>query len=138
MVNYALKKLGYHFAICLIAWFLILKFSPYTGIYAGWFSGFLSACYLLAGWLSYLKSKGTDFGKLLRRKKPPETPYYLRNVAKERKPRQGLNGARHVFDDDLAETAEEQDSLLPPPVRHRATAIAFAINGILLFILSAL
>ena len=56
----------------------------------------------------------------------------------ERKPRQGLNGARHVFDDDLAETAEEQDSLLPPPVRHRATAIAFAINGILLFILSAL
>ena len=137
MVNYALKKLGYHFAICLIAWFLILKFSPYTGIYAGWFSGFLSACYLLAGWLAYLKSKGTDFGKLLRRKKP-ETPYYLRNAAKERKPRQGLNGARHVFDDDLAETAEEQDSLLPPPVRHRATAIAFAINGILLFILSAL
>ena len=82
MVNYALKKLGYHFAICLIAWFLILKFSPYTGIYAGWFSGFLSACYLLAGWLAYLKSKGTDFGKLLRRKKPPETPYYLRNAAK--------------------------------------------------------
>ena len=74
MVNYALKKLGYHFAICLIAWFLILKFSPYTGIYAGWFSGFLSACYLLAGWLSYLKSKGTDFGKLLRRKKPVMTP----------------------------------------------------------------
>ena len=72
------------------------------------------------------------------RKRAPETPYYLRNAAKERKPRQGLAGARHVFDDDLSETAEEQSSVVPGNARNRAKAIALAINGVLMFVLSAL
>lgn len=84
------------------------------------------------------KSQGTDLGKLIRRKRAPETPYYLRNAAKERKPRQGFAGARHVFDDDLSETAEEQSSVVPGNARNRAKAIALAINGVLMFVLSAL
>ena len=88
MVRFTLKKLLFHLSICLLGYFLILQFSRLGKVYAGWFSGFLAACYLLAGWLAYLKSKGTDLGKLIRRKRPPEVPYYLRNVQKERKPRQ--------------------------------------------------
>ncbi len=138
MVRYALKKLLFHLGVCLLVWFLILRFSLHGKLYAGWFAGVLAACYLLAGWLSYLKSQGTDLGKLIRRKRAPQTPYYLRNAAKERKPRQGLAGARHVFDDDLSETAEEQSSVVPGNARNRAKAIALAINGVLMFVLSAL
>ncbi|MDD5918833.1 MAG: hypothetical protein PUD73_07085 [bacterium] len=138
MVRFTLKKLLFHLSICLLGYFLILQFSRLGKVYAGWFSGFLAACYLLAGWLAYLKSKGTDLGKLIRRKRPPEVPYYLRNVQKERKPRQGLNGARHTFDDDLEETAEEQLPSVAPDVHQRARAVAFAANGVLMFLLSAL
>lgn len=138
MVRYALKKLLFHLGVCLLVWFLILSFSLNGKLYAGWFAGVLAACYLLAGWLAYLKSHGTDLGKLIWRKRAPETPYYLRNAAKEHKPRQGFMGARHIFDDDLSETAEEQASVLPENTRNRAKAMAFAINGVVMFVLSAL
>ena len=107
MVRYALKKLLFHLGVCLLVWFLILRFSLHGKLYAGWFAGVLAACYLLAGWLSYLKSQGTDLGKLIRRKRAPET-------------------------------AEEQSSVVPGNARNRAKAIALAINGVLMFVLSAL
>lgn len=137
MVRYVFKKLLYHMCACLLVWFLIAEFSAGGRLYAGWFAGFLGACYLLAGWLSYLKSKGTDLAGLLRRKSAPETPYYLRGAGKERRPRLRLSGIRHAFDDGLAE-AEEQDAPFPKATRYRLNAVAWAVNGVLQFVLSAL
>lgn len=96
MLGYALKKLMYNLSLCLAAYMLIFFFSRYQRVYAGWFAGAAGMIYLLAAWIFYLKSKGTDITKLLKRKKPQEVPYYLKSPAEKRKrPRIGLNAPRH-------------------------------------------
>lgn len=137
MFGRILRKLAYHLALCLLVWVLILLFSPQGRLYAGWFVGFLSACYLLAGWLAYLKSRGTDLLRLIRRKRAPETPYCLRGPGGGHKPRLTLNGIRHDFEDDLSEAAEAQAAEVSPKARHQINAAAFVVNGVLLFLLSA-
>lgn len=137
MAKYTAKKFAFHFAICLIVYLLIRAFAPLGSVYAGWAAGFLGACYLLAGWFSYLKSKGTDFTKLLRRKKQPETPYYLRGTEKQRKTRLGWGFNRHDFSDDLDDAAEENANTFPPNVQCRLHAIAWVLNGAILLALSA-
>lgn len=138
MFVYTLKKFAYHLAVCAVIWLLIDRFSPQGRLYAGWFSGFLGAAYFLAAWLSYLKSKGTNFLQLLRRKRPPAVPYYLRGSDKETKARLSLNGLRHAFDDDLADTAEERASDIPVKTRQRLNAYAWCAVGAFLILLSAL
>ncbi len=60
MAAYTFKKFTWHTAICLAVWIVVDRFSPEGRLYAGFMTAFLGSCYLLAGWLSYLKSKGTD------------------------------------------------------------------------------
>lgn len=136
MASYTLKKFFFHLSVCAVIWLLIDFLSPQGRLYAGWFSGFLGACYLLAAWFSYLKSKGTNFLAKLRRHHP-QVPYYLRGAEKEQKPRLSLNGIRHIFDDDLAETAEERASEIPLPARQKLNAVAWAAVGVALLIWAA-
>lgn len=136
MALYTLKKIAYHIALCAIVWLLIDQFSREGRLYAGWAAGALGAMYLLAAWFSYLKSKGTDFLKLIRRKHPPDVPYYLRGPDKETKAKLNLNGLRHAFDDDLAESADERANVLALQTRQRLNALAWAVVGAALLCVS--
>lgn len=143
MFVYTLKKFAYHMVSGALVWFLIDRFSREGRLYAGWAAGALGAIYLLAAWFSYLKSRGTDIIKLIRRKRPPETPYYLRGPDKRIKPALSLNNIRHTFDDDLAETAGEGasgdgegEAPLPLKTRQKLNALAFLMVGLALLALS--
>jgi hypothetical protein len=138
MARYVVKKIFWHLLWGAAVWLLIDLFSPAGARYAGWFAGFLGACYLLAGWLSWLRSRGTDLSRLLRRKRAPEVPYYLRGPEKDRKTRLSINGNRHFFDDDLADSAAERVTGVPRDALARWKALAFLVVGVLLLTLSAL
>lgn len=140
MLGYALKKLMYNLSLCLTAYMLIFFFSRYQRVYAGWFAGAAGMIYLLAAWIFYLKSKGTDITKLLKRKKPQEVPYYLKSPAeKRRKPRIGLNAPRHNTDDDLDETAEQAETeSLSAKQGFAARAAVYLATGIAMLVLSAI
>lgn len=143
MFVYTLKKFAYHMAAGALVWFLTDRFSREGRLYAGWAAGALGAMYLLAAWFSYLKSRDTDVMKLIRRKRPPETPYYLRGPDKRIKPALTLNNIRHAFDDDLAETAGEDapgggegEEALPLKTRQKLNALAWLAVGLALLALS--
>ncbi len=137
MAVYTLKKIALHLAACAVVWTLVALFSPGGRLYAGWTAGVLGACYLLAAWFAYLKSKGTDFMKLIRRKRPPRVPYYLRGSDKNAKARLTINNIRHEYDDDLAQTAEEgANEGLPLVARQRLSALAWLVVGAVLLALS--
>ncbi len=143
MFVYTLKKFAYHMVAGVLVWFLVGLFSREGRLYAGWAVGVLAAMYLLAAWFSYLKSRGTDVMKLIRRKRPPDTPYYLRGPDKRIKPALTLNNIRHTFDDDLAETAGEGaigngegEEPLPLNTRQKLNALAWLAVGLALFGLS--
>ena len=137
LVRPVAKKLLWHAALGGAVWLLVRWLSPRGSVYAGWTAGLMGACYLLAGWISWMKCRGTDLSALLRRKRPPEVPYYLRGADKSVRPRLSLNGTRHAFDDDLAETADLTAGELPREALWRVRAAAWAAVGILLLILSA-
>lgn len=139
MLQYGIKKFLWHGAIGVVIWLILNRFSALGRVYAGWFAGLMGACYLLVGWLNWLKARGTDLGKLLQRKRPPEVPYYLRGVDKSRRPRLGIGGNRHTFEDDLSdgpETAEAEAGLEKKQVLY-GRAGAFAAVGVFLLVLSA-
>ncbi|HHY12715.1 MAG TPA: hypothetical protein GX529_08810 [Firmicutes bacterium] len=137
MAAYGFTKFSWHMAICLAVWIIIDRLSPEGRLYAGFMAAFLGSCYLLAGWLSYLKSTGTDVIARLKRKAPPQVPYFHRRD-KAQKPQVWFWGNKHPFDDDLAETAQEHTSNIPPTTRHKLDAMAFALVGLLLMALSML
>lgn len=139
MAVYTLKKIALHLVACAAVWALVALFSQGGLLYAGWAAGALGACYLLAAWFSYLKSKGTDFMKLIRRKRPPRVPYYLRGADKDAKARLTINNIRHEYDDDLAQTAEESENeKLPLAARRRLNALAWLAVGAAMLALSFL
>ena len=74
--------------------------------------------------------------KLIRRKRPPNVPYYLRGPEKQLKPRLSLDGLRHEADDDLPEMAEERASEIPLAARLRLNALAWAAVSAAMLILS--
>lgn len=131
------KKYLWHIAFGLAVWLCVRLLSPGGSVYAGWTAGLLGACYLLAGWVSWMKCRGTDLSALLRRKRPPEVPYYLRGTDKTVRTRLSLNGNRHTFDDDLAETADPLSEEHPKETLWRIRAAAWAAVGVTLLILSA-
>lgn len=131
----AAQKLIAHFAACLAAWLLLRRFAPQGELWAGWALGVLGACYLLAGWLAFLKTRGTDVASRLRRTHT-ETPYALRGPEKQRRTALSLNGNRHVFDDDLDDCAAHSDDALPLPARSLARAIAWGALGVILLLWS--
>ena len=134
--RYFLKKLIWHAALGVFIFLIVKKFSPLGSVYAGWTAGFIGACYLLAGWLRYLKSKGTDLLALIRRRGKPEVPYYLRGPEKLRKTKLSFNGNRHVFDDDEEEILAQDEFAKDPISQLRISALAFACTGALLLLLS--
>ena len=136
LTAYTIRKFLYHLAVCAAVYLLVAAFSQGGRVYAGWAAGALGACYLLAAWFSFLKSKGTDFLKLIRRKRPPNVPYYLRGPDKQLKPRLSLDGLRHEADDDLPEMAEERASEIPLAARLRLNALAWAAVSAAMLILS--
>jgi hypothetical protein len=131
------KKYLWHAAVGAAVWLLVRVFSPQGRVYAGWTAGLLGACYLLAGWLSRLKLQGSDLAARLRRRRPPETPYYLRGAEKSVRPRLSLGGSRHTFDDDLNETADPLGEAFDKDDIHVIRAVAWAAAGITLLVLSA-
>lgn len=132
-----MKKVLWHGGIGLLIWLVLERFSVMGRIYAGWFAGLMGACYLLVAWLNWLKTRGTDLGRLLRRKRPPRVPYYLRGADKSVRPRLGIGGNHHTFEDDLPEAAERPEDGLDRQQTLRGRAAAFAVVGVLLLILSA-
>jgi len=137
MTSYVVKKILWHTAVAMVIWFLIDLFSPEGRLYAGWFIGFLGACYLLVGWLNFMKSRGTDIIGRLSRAKGPEVPYYLRGADKSEKPKLSiLYGKRFFFDDDLQEKYESQTEDMDGIKLLQCRALAFGICGILFLVLS--
>lgn len=137
MTSYVLKKICWHTAVALTVWFIIDRFSPEGRLYAGWFIGLMGACYLLVGWLNFMKSRGTDLIGRLSRAKEPEVPYYLRGPEKASKPRFSvLYGKRFRYDDDLQENYESQTEDIDGIKLLQCRALAFGICGILFLILS--
>lgn len=139
MAKRILEKTAFNLAVCVFVYGLIMCFSRFDRVYAGWFAGLAGAVYLLIGWLFYLKAKGTDFTKLLKRKKPQSVPYYLQSPAEKRKgPRIGLNSPRHTTDDELDDADEQRESELTFKQQCSSRALAYALNGILMLALSAI
>lgn len=135
MARSVAKKFIWHLVACLLVWGLVRALLPEGRLYAGWMAGFLGACYLLAAWLAWLRGRGTDLGALLRRKRPPEAPYYLR-AEKDRKPRlSALRGSRHFFDDDLEDAVDAADPL-PRREREQVRFLAFLATGLAMMTLS--
>lgn len=137
MLRYGIRKFLWHGGIGVAIWLILNRFSALGQVYAGWFAGLLGACYLLAGWLDWLKSRGTDLGKLLRRKRPPEVPYYLRGADKSIRPKLGIGGNRHTFEDDLSDGPETAEAGLGKKQTLISRAGAFAAVGVFLLALSA-
>ncbi len=131
------KKYLWHVAFGAAVWLAVRLLSPSGSVYAGWTAGLMGACYLLAGWISWMKCRGTDLSALLRRKRPPEVPYYLRGADKSVRPRLSLNGTRHTFDDDLTETADPVGEAFSKETVWKIRAAAWAAVGITLLVLSA-
>ncbi|MGI6666520.1 MAG: hypothetical protein ACOX5Q_03550 [Bacillota bacterium] len=137
MTAYAVRNLVWHLTACLAACMVIGRFSPEGRVYAGFMAAFLGTAYLLAGWLAYLKSIGTDLVSKFKGKLPPEPPYFHRRE-KTRKPLLRLGRNVHPIDDDLAETADDRSGGIPPNQRHRIDAACFAAVGLTMLVLSLL
>lgn len=139
MARRIFEKTVFNLAVCITVYGLIMCFSRFDRVYAGWFAGLAGTVYLLAGWLFYLKTKGTDLTKLIKRKRPQSVPYYLQSPAEKRKrPRIGLNSPRHGTDDDLDDTNEQYENELTFKQQCVCRVAAYALNGILMLILSAI
>lgn len=130
----ALKKAGFCLAVSFILW-LVADCFVTVRAYSGYLAAFMGACFLLAAWIQYMKSKGTDIFRGLRRRKQPEVPYYLRGE-KVKKTRLGIFGNRHTFDDDLDENADIDSADLDEAQRRRINAAAFLVTGLLLIVWS--
>ena len=137
MFGYVAKKTLWHLGAGLLVWLLVGAFSAWGRIYAGFAAGFLGACYLLAGWLCWMKAGGTDLMGRIRRQKPPEVPYYLRGVDKADKPRWGIGGNRHTFADEEPEPANLPPEGTAPKAELKGKALSWALAGVLLLLLSA-
>lgn len=141
MIRSIAKRLTFNLAVCLMVYGLIMCFSQYQRIYAGWFAALAGAVYLLMAWANYLKTKGTDLTKLIKRKRPPRVPYYLMSPReKRRRTRIGLNAPRHRADDefdDIDEADAAQQNGLTLKQQLYARAAAYALSGALLLALSA-
>lgn len=137
LLRHMLKKLIWHISIGIAVWLLVRWLSPMGSVYAGWAAGLMGACYLLVGWLNWLKRRGTDLGAIIRRRRPPNVPYYLRGSDSAIHPRLGINRIRHTFDDDLDETVEHASQMLTVHESLLVKAVAFMVTGVLLLVLSA-
>ena len=133
---YMLGKFLRHAGTIAIIWLLIRRFSPVGSYASGWFAGLAGAYYLLACWLQYLKSRGTDLSALLRGKKHKEVPYYLRGPQKWQKTRLSFTGKRHGFSDDLDDLEPDAHINLNPRSKLHCNAAVFALLGLLFLFLS--
>ena len=121
------RKLILHLALCAVICLALARFSVGEQLYAGFAAAFLGAAYLLAAWLRWLKSGGTDLMGRFRRKTPPQTPYF-------HSPRT----ARRHESDSLEDERDERDGNLPEPLRLRLDALAFALCGAVMLVVSML
>ncbi|MGI5977565.1 MAG: hypothetical protein ACOX68_07725 [Candidatus Limivicinus sp.] len=139
MILFIIKKFIYHLLIGICICVLIFFFSNGGRLYSGWFSALLGACYILAAWLLFLKSRGSDITKVFRRTPTDSVPYYLRGPNKEYSPKLRFNGVKHVIEDDLDGTENDNSSLgLPPAKYFLAKSIAFLSVGIVFIVISLL
>ena len=129
-----LKKAGFCVAASFVIW-LVADCFVAVRAYSGYLAAFMGACFLLAAWLQYVKSKGSDIFRGLRRRKEPEVPYYLRGE-KVKKTRLSIFGNRHTFDDDLDENADVNSDDVNDKERHKINAAAFLVTGLLLLVWS--
>jgi len=134
MIRYLAKKCVWHLGVGLLGYLAVTVLA--SRMHAGWFAGFLGACYLLAGWVCWMKGDGTDLPALLRRKRPPEVPYYLRGVDKTIKPKWGIGGNRHTFEDEETESANVMPEELSPKGQLRLRGISLAAVGVLYLLVS--
>lgn len=95
--------------------------------YPGFLAGLLGALWLLAAWLKYLKSRGTDVFSGFRRQRR-EVPYFLRSP-RSRRPRLTLSGVWHAYDDDLGDAPAFPEQL-------RLDALACLISACALLLAS--
>ncbi len=137
MASYSLGKLLRHISGALFVWIVVGWVSEGREPYPGFTAAFLGACYLLSGWLSYLKSQGTDVMARLKRKEKPEAPYFHRRE-KNLKPKAWCWGNRHRFDDDMDEILADDPTGIPLDARQKLDALAFALVGLVLLALSML
>ena len=134
MVRYLAKKCVWHLAVGLLGYIAVAALA--SRMHAGWFAGFLGACYLLAGWVCWMKGDGTDLPALMRRKRPPEVPYYLRGVDKTIKPKLGIGGNRHTFEDEEDAPSNLPPEELSPKGQLRLRGVSLALVGLLFLLLS--
>lgn len=132
MALFTLKKTMLHLALSIALCLAVWLFSGGGAVYAAFMAGFLGAAYLLAAWLTFLKTKGKDFFAMLKRKKEPEVPYFHRKD-KGSASRLRFFRERHDYDDD-GDPAVPLDKLL----RERCAALAFLICGTVMLIASLL
>ena len=77
MIKYLAKKCIWHLGIGILGHLAVTVFA--SRMHAGWFIGFLGACYLLAGWVCWMKS--VPFWRMASRKNaPPCRPSVTRNL----------------------------------------------------------
>lgn len=134
MINYLAKKCVWHLGMGFLGYIAVTVLA--SRMHAGWFAGFLGACYLLAGWVCWMKGDGTDLPALIRRKRPPEVPYYLRGVDKTIKPKWGIGGNRHTFEDEEGEPSNLPPEELSPKGQLRLRGISLASVGVLFLLVS--
>ena len=134
MIKYLAKKCIWHLGIGILGYLAVTVFA--SRMHAGWFIGFLGACYLLAGWVCWMKGDGTDLPALMRRKRPPEVPYYLRGVDKAIKPKWGIGGNRHTFEDEEVESANLMPEDLSPKGQLRLRGVSLALVGVIFLLFS--
>lgn len=137
MLQVALKKTLYNLAVCLALYTVVRQFSRGGPVYAGWLVGFLGACYLLAAWLAFLRSKGSRSFRGLKRTRPQQPPHSLRNPGYMARRGPGLFGPRYPEDDSLEEESEDEPNGVPEHAHFRVRAMVYGTVGVLMLILSA-
>lgn len=105
-------------------------------VYASFLAGFLGFCYLLAAWLSFLKSKGSRPFALLRRRQPAQVPQSLKSP--NEKPRRSLFpfAPRYPLEDSLDEEAEDELSDIPKARQQQISALVYLGMALMLLALS--
>jgi len=102
-------------------------FSKEKWIYASFASSLLGASYLLYAWVNFMKAKNRWVLPRLKRKKPPETPYFHQN---EKAEKPGHRFASQHYSDSLEEEAEDRaEENLPKPAYFKAMAAVYTICG---------
>lgn len=138
MLGFALRKTLTNLIVCLVLYALVARFSQGGQVYAGWLAGVLGACYLLAGWLAFLRTKGSRPFQAFRRKYPPEVPDSLKNPGFMARRRRSLFGLSYLENDSLREEAEDDLSDLPEKSRFLVSALIYTVLGVAMLILSGL